>query len=39
MRETFGHARGFHNFHALSEFITLYPNASALLAAAIRPQA
>jgi hypothetical protein len=30
MRETFGHARGFHNFHALNEFTTLYPNPSAL---------
>jgi hypothetical protein len=30
VRETFGHARGFHNFHALNEFTTLYPNPSAL---------
>ena len=30
MRETFGHARGFHNFHVLNEFPTLYPNPSAL---------
>jgi hypothetical protein len=30
MRETFGHARGFHNFNVLNEFTTLYPNPSAL---------
>jgi hypothetical protein len=30
MRETFGHARRFQNFHALNEFTTLYPNPSAL---------
>jgi len=27
MRETFGHARGFHNFHVLNEFTNALPES------------